>query len=93
MPNTHMVIVVTVMPATATKGTRYKGICEEACQIVPSNYALNAKANAWNAAQECCVAANLEAREGECWMPTGAVMDNPSKPGSYIVIAKRSLFV
>lgn len=93
MHDTQMAIVVTVMPATATKGTRYKGICQEACQVVAADYALNAKANAWKAAQECCVAANLEAREGECWMPTGLVLEHPGKPGSYIVIAKRSLYL
>jgi hypothetical protein len=87
----EMVIVVTVMPATATKGTRYKGVCDEACQVVPLNFELDAKANAWLAAQACCTSANLEAREGEEWRPWGSVMPNPTKPGSWVIVARRTL--
>lgn len=52
MANNVKSIVVTVMAATNTKGSRYKAVCDFATVIVERNYELEDEANAVNAARQ-----------------------------------------
>ena len=45
-------IHVKVLPATATKGTRFKASGLDMCVVTSNNYSLNSEANAAYAAQE-----------------------------------------
>ena len=82
----QIAIVVTALPATGTQGPRFKAVCNLASHTRALRPALEGKANALLCAQEMCT--ELEHIQGAVWRVCTEVLDNPSKPGSWVLVAK-----
>lgn len=82
----QIAIVVTALPATGSQGVRFKAVSNLATHTRAMRPNLEGKANALLCAQELCV--ELEHSHGALWRVCTEVLDNPSKAGSWIVVAK-----
>lgn len=82
----QIAIVVTFMPATATQESRYKAVSILGAHIRAQRSTLEGASNALLAADELC--SKLEQTDGRLWRTQAAPMDNPSKGGSWVVVAK-----
>ena len=82
----QIAIVVTALPATGSQGPRFKAVCNLVTHTRAMLPALEGKANALLCAQEMC--AELEHSHGALWRVCTEVLDNPSKAGSWILVAK-----
>ena len=69
-------IHVKVLPATATKGLRYKAVGLGMCVVTPNNYSLNSEANAAYAAQELVDQYNSRAQWKVRILGIGTLPDN-----------------
>ena len=84
--STQIAIVVTFMPATATQEARYKAVSTFGGHIRAQQSSLEGAGNALLAADELC--RKLEQTDGRVWHTQAPPMDNPSKGGSWVVVAK-----
>ena len=82
----QIAIVVTALPATGSQGARFKAVCNLASHTRALRPALEGKANALLCAQEMCT--ELEHTTGAVWRVCTEVLDNPSKAGSWVLVAK-----
>ena len=82
----QIAIVVTALPPTGSQGARFKAVSNLATHTRAMRPNLEGKANALLCAQEMCAA--LEHSHGVLWRVCTEVLDNPSKAGSWIVVAK-----
>lgn len=69
-------IHVKVLPATDTKGKRYKASGLDMCVVTPNDYDLNGEANAAYAAQELVDQYNARAQRKLRIAGTGTLPDN-----------------